>query len=48
MRTLVVSDLHLGSRLGHDVLRRTEPTLVRTVAVAEYPIAYADLGSGTP
>ncbi|HEV3054996.1 MAG TPA: metallophosphoesterase [Solirubrobacteraceae bacterium] len=25
MRTLVVSDLHLGSRLGHDVLRGTEP-----------------------
>jgi UDP-2,3-diacylglucosamine pyrophosphatase LpxH len=25
VRTLVVSDLHLGSRLGHDVLRRPEP-----------------------
>ncbi|MGI8412538.1 MAG: metallophosphoesterase [Solirubrobacteraceae bacterium] len=25
MRTLVISDLHLGSRLGHDVLRRREP-----------------------
>lgn len=25
MRTLVVSDLHLGARLGHDVLRRPEP-----------------------
>jgi hypothetical protein len=24
VRTLVISDLHLGSRLGHDVLRRTE------------------------
>jgi hypothetical protein len=24
VRTLVVSDLHLGSRLGHDVLRRDE------------------------
>ncbi len=25
MRTLVISDLHLGSRLGHDVLTRPEP-----------------------
>jgi UDP-2,3-diacylglucosamine pyrophosphatase LpxH len=25
VRTLVISDLHLGSRLGHDVLRRPEP-----------------------
>ena len=25
MRTLDISDLHLGSRLGHDVLRRAEP-----------------------
>ena len=25
MRTLVISDLHLGGRLGHDVLRRPEP-----------------------
>jgi UDP-2,3-diacylglucosamine pyrophosphatase LpxH len=25
VRTLVVSDLHLGGRLGHDVLRRPEP-----------------------
>jgi hypothetical protein len=24
VRTLVVSDLHLGTRLGHDVLRRDE------------------------
>ncbi len=25
MRTLVVSDFHLGARLGHDILRRPEP-----------------------
>lgn len=25
MRTLVISDLHLGTRLGHDVLRRPKP-----------------------
>jgi UDP-2,3-diacylglucosamine pyrophosphatase LpxH len=34
VRTLVVSDFHLGARLEHDVLRRTEP-LRRLLAVLE-------------
>ncbi len=34
MRTLVVSDLHLGSRLGHDVLRQPE-ALERLLAALE-------------
>jgi UDP-2,3-diacylglucosamine pyrophosphatase LpxH len=34
VRTLVISDLHLGDRLGHDVLRRPEP-LAALVAALE-------------
>ncbi len=34
MRTLVISDLHLGGRLAHDVLRRPEP-LSRLLAASE-------------
>lgn len=33
MRTLVISDLHLGSRLGHDVLRRPAPLELLASAV---------------
>jgi hypothetical protein len=35
MRTLVISDLHLGTRLGRDVLRRPEPLEALLDAVAD-------------
>src|SRR3954447_20111060 len=39
MRTLVISDLHLGTRLGRDVLRSPEPleALLEAVAAADPP-----------
>jgi hypothetical protein len=45
VRTLVVSDLHLGTRLGRDVLRRREPleALLDAVAAADRLVLLGDV-----
>jgi hypothetical protein len=45
VRTLVVSDLHLGTRLGRDVLRRREPlkALLEAVAAADRLVLLGDV-----
>jgi hypothetical protein len=45
VRTLVVSDLHLGTRLGRDVLRRPEPleALLDAVAAADRLVLLGDV-----
>ena len=45
MRTLVVSDFHLGARLGRDVLRRAElrETLLRAIDDAERLVLLGDI-----
>jgi hypothetical protein len=45
VRTLVISDLHLGGRLGHDVLRRPEPLhrLLRSLQDVERLVLLGDI-----
>src|SRR3954454_18493491 len=45
MRTLVISDLHLGTRLGRDVLRSPEPleALLEAVAAADRLVLLGDV-----
>jgi Calcineurin-like phosphoesterase len=45
MRTLVISDLHLGTRLGRDVLRRPEPleALLEAVSGADRLVLLGDV-----
>ena len=45
MRTLVVSDFHLGARLGRDVLRRAElrETLLRAIDDSDRLVLLGDI-----